>query len=161
MVPYQLTENINDSLYTSSNGYFVPQSATSASVISVSSARPDGPALLGFPHQVQWSGGSLQAGSPHLFPFLRGHIPVLLSIQCLKTVASYLMSRFLVVHGGRASPFPAHLSWGTCQEEICMWNRMTSFCSTKWGSVWALFEHSQNPGKNFLKTCTYYFATLI
>lgn len=50
-------------------------------------------------------------GSPVLFHFIRGSQPTLPGVQCLKTVASQILSCFLVVYGGRLHSNPVIPPW--------------------------------------------------
>lgn len=62
----------------------------------------------GYPQTESWGDHRT-----HLFyfSFLSVHSPGMLLVQCLKTVAPYVFSSFLVVYGERAGPVPLPPSW--------------------------------------------------
>lgn len=108
MIPCWLTENTSDSLHIVQWALYPTVSPSASTTCLLHSARR--------PCSACSPGSGSTSTQAHLtcFPSFRGRISVLLNIQCLKTAVSYIVSRFLVVRGGRASPFPVHPSWGAC-----------------------------------------------
>ena len=82
--------------------------------------------------------------------------------QCLTTVDSYTVSRFLVVYGGSSSPSPVNSAWGTCPGRNFAYT--IDFAQPNEGTFFqtsTFLDISRMLGTKFLKAFTYSLTTLI